>query len=165
MVPTIMHNRDKSPRRDFFKPGDVVNFELDTERRNYRYKDGVDSGQSGEFLNGVVQSKDQNRIEFAAVMPDKKLRYFSVPNYSHDKYELEQWKKEGFVRKWKLEHLDISCECGYGNESNLHFFFCPRHPKQDGIKTKQELKERLQDIKWYASFEVEEAINKLALES
>ena len=165
MVPTTMHNRENNHRRDFYKPGDVVNFELNPEKVTFRYDNGDDAGPSGVFVNGVVQSKDQSRIEVAALMPDKKLRYFSVPNYSHEKYDLEQWKKEGFLRKWRLDHLDVSCECGYGNDSNVHFFFCPRHYKADGVKTKLELKERLEDIKWYVSFEVEEAINKLALES
>ena len=165
MVPTIMHDREKSPARDFFKPGDVVNFELNEENDSFRYANGEDGGSSGKYVNGVVQSKSDLRIEIAAVMPDGKLKYFSVPNYSHSEYDLEQWKKEGFVRKWRLKHLDISCECGYGNDSNVHFFFCPRHHKADGVKTEQELKEKLEEIKWYVSYEVEEAINKLALGS
>ena len=83
MVPTIMRDREKSPARDFFKPGDVVNFELNEENDSFRYANGEDGGSSGKYINGVVQSKSDLRIEIAAVMPDGKLKYFSVPNYSH----------------------------------------------------------------------------------
>lgn len=165
MVPTKMNNRnDPKQRRSFFKVGDLVNFELDSEKKTFRYEDGEDRGESGEFLNGIVQRKLQDFIEVAAVMPDGNLKHFKVPNYSNEKYDHRQWWKPGFIMKWDTQHLDIACECGYGNESNLHFMFCPRHPKGNNIPTKEELKEKLMEIKWVTEYSLEEAKMKLEME-
>lgn len=163
MIPTKMNNRS-SKRRNFFKVGDFVNFELDEEMVTFRYHDGNDYGGSGEYENGIVERKTQEFIEVAAVMPDKKLRKFKVANYAHEKYDHRQWTKEGFIVKWSIEHLDIACECGYGNESNIHFMFCPRHPKGSSIPSKEQLKERLMEMKWCTEYSIEEAKLKLEME-
>ena len=166
MIPTKMNNRSgPNQRRDFFKVGDFVNFELDEEHVTFRYKGGKDHGGSGEYVNGIVETKCQDYIEVSAVMPDGKLRYFKVPNYSSENYDQNQWWKPGFLKKWKTEHLEINCECGYGNESNLHFLFCPRHPKNNSMGTIEELKDRLAEMKWYTQYEIEEQKLKLSLGS
>lgn len=164
MIPTKMNNRDVKKRK-FFREGDFVNFELDEEMVTYRYHNGNDYGGSGEYENGIIQRKTQEFIEVAAIMPDGKLRNFKVANYSHEKYDHRQWFKPGFMVKWEKDHLDINCECGYGNESNLHFLFCPRHPKGNNVPTKEQLEEKLMEMKWCTEYSIEEARLKLSMGS
>lgn len=117
----------RKKRRPFFNLYDYIEFELNTQRTGPRWNLNVDEGPSGRWVKGIVTDADLNFIEVEVLMPNGIVKPFRFPNYASSDYDPEQWFFEGYLRKEKDEKDTPSCECGYGDESNLHFMFCPMH--------------------------------------
>lgn len=118
----------KKRRRPFFKVYDYIEFELNTKKDGPRWNLNVDEGSSGRWAKGIVIDIDLNFIEVEALMPTGIVKAFKFPNYASSDFDAEQWFFEGYLRKDEPNRIDKpKCECGYGDDSNLHFIFCPMH--------------------------------------
>lgn len=149
-------------RRDFFKPNDVVNFELSSDGTTPRWWKNKDTGSSGVKIDGVVHRKTQDFIEVASIFPNGKLIYNKFPNYHHEDYDLQQWWRPGFLSKYKKEDFIVNCECGNGNDSGLHYLFCPRHFKNLGVYD-EELEMKFETFKWDVAAKINEKILEVSL--
>tara|TARA_B100000282_G_C31446778_1_gene360560 strand:- start:13 stop:384 length:372 start_codon:yes stop_codon:yes gene_type:complete len=112
-----------------FKKDDDIECELSPELDAPRYN-GInrDLGASGQWTWGYISDIISTRYELT-VWIGSDLKVFTVPNENSRFYNQDIWNQPGYVKHKNEPRQGPNCECGMGNSSATHFFFCPRHKK------------------------------------
>ena len=114
-------------RRPFFRMHDYVEFEINPALDGPRYNCNYDSGGSGKWAKGIITDLQLNYIELDAIYPDGEVRTCRFPNYGSSDYDKGQWFWKGYLSHAADASTKPKCECGNGDDSPFHYFFCPMH--------------------------------------
>ena len=100
-----------------------IKFELNPTLNGPRWDFNIDQGYSGKYAKGWITDISDYSIKVVAFTPDGDEIKTSFPNTWSNDYEEKQWQYPGYL---EITLLAPNCDCGHGNDSNLHWQFCSR---------------------------------------
>lgn len=107
-----------------FKRNEDVIFEVSPGGELPRWLLNRDLGYTGNYAEGIITEVTSIYISVDALYPDGEVRNMNFPNWESSDYETEQWWYPGYLMK--INEPPTPCDCGYGNQSAVHWQFCPR---------------------------------------